>query len=444
MKRRLLAVLSALSLLSFLLCACKGAEGGTSPEHPFLYYYLKQTVSYTEETGVMGTEAREYDPETQSIQTLLSDYFSGAQSEGLTSPFFSGTKATDCKTEGTTVYLTLNSVYSRLSGVDRSLADACLSATLLQVPGIDRVCIKNLNGDADYISAGDVVLRDDSAQVQDTSVTLYFADAENRYLIAETRSTEPLDDALVPEYVVKQLIAGTKQRGLQDTIPKGTELLSVKVADGVCVVDLSVEFLSNKPQTHAAERMTVYSIVDSLTELDSVDTVEFRCDGELIEQYVQMNLSDAINRNQALIGPVQAAASEVDATLCVGGTDPMHLLQLPTRVAVPEGSTEEAATLDALLNFQGYNVYHSCIPQGTRVNSVIRENGICEVDLSGEFLSGCEDYDTQCAAMRSVAGTLLLLQDVRFVTITVEGERPDYRFFVAPIRLAYTDDWFLP
>lgn len=419
MKRFTGILLAAAALLS-ALCGCSDNPKEQSIDHPFLFYYARTQVSY-DDSGVIGTEEREFDPQTEDAAALVQDYFSGPVSSELTLTFPSDTCATNCYSDGGTVYLTLNSGYSRMSGVSKSVAEACLAKTLLQLPKIERVCIRKLNGESVWLRESDIVLSDGSAQVQDTVVTLYFADADCRYLVAEQRSAGAIADDALPEYIVRQLMAGTEQRGLVETIPEQAGLRSVRVNDGVCIVDFTVEFLTEKPATHMEERMLVYSIVDSLTELEAVDAVEIRADGESIGRYVQMDLTESFARNEAVIGPVKTASGEIDATLCVGGEYTQLLLCLPTRIAVPEDQNGEAAVLAALLQFQPYNAYYSVIPEGTEALSVTVRNGVCFIDFNQAFLSGCADSAALSAAVASVVGTMTSLEGIDGVQINVEG-----------------------
>lgn len=113
-----------------------------------------------------------------------------------------------------------------------------------------------------------------------TVVTLYFADEQAEKLVPEERE---VDREQLPAVLVEELIRGSKT-GLGRTIPEGTRVLSVKVADGVAYVDFSREFRDNHWGGSAGELMTVYSIVNSLARLEGIDRVQFLLEGEVQEE----------------------------------------------------------------------------------------------------------------------------------------------------------------
>ncbi len=64
-------------------------------------------------------------------------------------------------------------------------------------------------------------------------------------------------------------------------IPEGTELLGLDIADGVATVDLSGEFEAGGGSL--SMQLRVAQVVFTLTQFDTVDTVEFLVDGTPVE-----------------------------------------------------------------------------------------------------------------------------------------------------------------
>lgn len=418
MKRRLLFVLMAALLL---LCACTHDETTIQQEHPFSFYYAAGQIDYGQDDGVIRAEQREFDAQKEQIEALLEQYFRGPADKTLTMPFPEGTQMLNVSHEPSTAVILLSEEYTRLTGIAKSVADACLAKTLFGVEGLERVAIKAADGTVTTLTKKNIVLTDTGAQVQDTSVTLYFADVENRFLMAEERSTNPIDESLLPEFIVKQLIAGTTQRGYTNTIPAGTKLLSTRLSDGICTVDLSLDFTANGPKTHAEERMTVYSIVNSLTRLDAVSAVELRVDGESVGTYLHMNLHEPLRADESVIGPVKTASGEIKATLCI--YDGIHLLEVPMRVPTTGNEETAQAVLRALIGFESHNVYFNPIPHETGINALRVEDDLCYVDLSGEFLREMTPEDLRIA-IHSIVATLCRSELAQRVVITVDGAAP--------------------
>ena len=111
-------------------------------------------------------------------------------------------------------------------------------------------------------------------------VVLYYASDDAMGLKAEVRSV-PKDEAANPENMVNMLISGTSKEGYASVIPNGTKLNSCIVADGICTVDISEEFVS--PKGSANEQMIIYSVVNTLCRMDGIEKVKFLVDGKNVE-----------------------------------------------------------------------------------------------------------------------------------------------------------------
>lgn len=132
------------------------------------------------------------------------------------------------------------------------------------------------------------------------NVVLHFADKGGDFL-----GTEKREIALVPgiaRATVEELINGPMQGELMATIPDGTKLLDIDIANGLCRVDLSSEFRDNHWGGSSGEILTVYSLVNTLTQFSTVENVEILVEGEKIETLAgHMDLSAPVSRNAELI-----------------------------------------------------------------------------------------------------------------------------------------------
>ena len=137
-----------------------------------------------------------------------------------------------------------------------------------------------------------------SASVQGTQkpdmvpVHLYFAREDLSGLSAEIRYI-PIEQAsksvsALATLIVAELIKGpTPTSQLSATVPKDTDLIgSVEVDGHTAIVNLNQAFVNNHPGDKANEQLTIYSIVNSLTELKDIDTVAFRIEDCVREEYM--------------------------------------------------------------------------------------------------------------------------------------------------------------
>ncbi|PKM82956.1 MAG: hypothetical protein CVU89_02135 [Firmicutes bacterium HGW-Firmicutes-14] len=145
----------------------------------------------------------------------------------------------------------------------------------------------------------------ETAQAQETqgekvTLALCFADQNGDYLTIEQREI-----ALVPglaRAAVNELIRGPEGKGLSTTIPEGTRLLDINIDNGLCTVDFSSEFRENHWGGSSGEILTVYSVVNTLTQFATVEKVEILVEGQRIETLAgHMDLTVPVYRNTQII-----------------------------------------------------------------------------------------------------------------------------------------------
>lgn len=115
--------------------------------------------------------------------------------------------------------------------------------------------------------------------VNTVKLVLYYPNAEATGLIAANRTVEVTDQEII-KAIINEL--AVPPSGLEKPLPRGTTLLGATVsADGLATIDLSQEFQTNFNGGSAGEQMTLYSIVNSLTALPNVDSVQLLIAGDI-------------------------------------------------------------------------------------------------------------------------------------------------------------------
>lgn len=118
-------------------------------------------------------------------------------------------------------------------------------------------------------------------EIRKTIISLYFKNIETNSLIAEAKCIDVRDLAENPyTYLINLLIAGPESEKLESAIPEGTKVNSCVLKGDTVYVDLSKEFIENSPSGVEEESMVVYSIVNTLTELNEVSGVKILINGE--------------------------------------------------------------------------------------------------------------------------------------------------------------------
>lgn len=137
--------------------------------------------------------------------------------------------------------------------------------------------------------------------VEDWEVVLYFADAEAMYLEAETGVISTTAADLYSD-TLKELVKGPRTDYLIKTIPEGVRILSVDINNGDCRVNFSQELVDNHWGGSTGERMTVYSIVNTLTQFAEIDRVKILIEGQEINTLAgHMDLTIYLEPDRELI-----------------------------------------------------------------------------------------------------------------------------------------------
>ena len=128
---------------------------------------------------------------------------------------------------------------------------------------------------------------------------LYFPDNNVDKLHLELRELLVSNDGTA-RAAVEGLIEGPLTN-LAPSIPEGTQLLGISILNGVCTVDFSQAFVDNHISGSSNDLMTVYSIVNTLTEFDSIDKVRFLIEGKTGATFGNFVFNEAFVRRQDLI-----------------------------------------------------------------------------------------------------------------------------------------------
>ena len=174
--------------------------------------------------------------------------------------------------------------------------------TLCQIPGISTVRVtcggEPILGD-EFISGDEINLAsdDDCATVLD----LYFADNDKTGLVKEYRRINITDKQPVEQYIVAELIKGPKTKSCERLLSADTGILSVETTDGTCYVNFKQDFIAKNSAQNDIARLMIYSIVNSLTESDDVDNVQFLVDGKKTASFNGIKFEDLFYRNESLI-----------------------------------------------------------------------------------------------------------------------------------------------
>jgi len=280
MKRVVLNMVVML-LLVLGLVGCQKEE--VKGKYQYKVYYLDRS-----ETKV---DFYEYYTDTEDMETLLAElteqmvtvpkdvnHHETVHNFGIT-----GTEVKENR-----LIVTVDEAYKKLSPTTEVLTRAALVRTFTQIEGIDFVSMKvneedltdSLGGIVGIMDAGQFVDNTGSEinAYENTELILYFASEDGKQLIRAKRPVIYNSNISMEKLVVEQLIGGPVSKDVYPTLSKNTKIVGVTLKDRICYVNLNEGFLEQ--MSNVSPEVTVYSLVNSLTELNSVDKVQIFINGK--------------------------------------------------------------------------------------------------------------------------------------------------------------------
>ena len=287
MKKRVVC-LAALILLMLLSAAC-GFRPDAGDDGLRLWFAVPEDRQSREVAAALGSAPY---TGTQSVPDLLAALLAGPpQDSELVSLIPPGTELLSWSVAGRMAYVELSDEYAQLSGIDRTIADYCVTLTLSQLSGVDRVALSAGGGGSRVLRTGDVIFSGAEEEPVDVPASLYFRRAGGTALVFELRVFRLTEDETPARAVLEALIAGPRDAGLVGLLPQELTVRAVWVDDGVCYADLSDALLAAMPDSPREQELMITSIVDTLCSLDTVDQVQLLVEGEPLTVYGGLDLS---------------------------------------------------------------------------------------------------------------------------------------------------------
>lgn len=209
----------------------------------------------------------------------------------------------DYRLENSRLILDMSENYRELDKTREILVRAGLVKSFDQIDGVDSVQIL-INGSARMAADGSelpAMTLSDFVEAEGREIdayqygtfTLYFADSDGKHLVAEKQKVYYSTSVSREKEVMELLLRGPVNTQLLATMPADLKILNVTLSDGTVYVNLNDAFLNGTPQV--AEKTVVYSLVNSLLELEGTQKVQISINGE-----TKYALGDGIDLSQYL------------------------------------------------------------------------------------------------------------------------------------------------
>lgn len=157
------------------------------------------------------------------------------------------------------------------------------------------ILLFNTNVEVEYVPEEEIANTD----LRKTMITLYFQNAQSKELQKESRLIDSKELLLDP-YVelLNMLMNGPESDSLEKAIPEGTKLLGVELKGNCLNINFSKEFIENCKESEKEKKNTVYSIVNTLTELTEVNSVKILVEGEERDDFKDIGLDFSVEINR--------------------------------------------------------------------------------------------------------------------------------------------------
>ena len=201
--------------------------------------------------------------------------------------------------------INLNKSLNLLSSQDKKTSVGAIVYSVLGfMPNIDG--IKFTANGKDFEE--NIYTKNDFADMLGNEITLYFAN-EAGIVLSGVNRTVLQSRAGLPQTILEELIKGP-QKGEGDNLvavfPEGVDeydINQVYIAGDIAVVNFSSGILSRTQEmTEEQEKIMIYSVVDSLTNLQGIKSVQFLIDGNVTDNLCgYIDISDPILKNPGII-----------------------------------------------------------------------------------------------------------------------------------------------
>lgn len=296
-------LLLLLLLFTILTTGCRREE--TPTDGSVVYYLNKDATAVVPVAHKMTGDS----PEIQ-VEEFLAMLEETPESVDLRRTIPENVKLLSYSLDRQQLYLDFSAEYFNMDKATEVLVRAALVKTMVQIEEVSFVGIriageplKDSKGTGIGLMNENTFLDNMGSEEHATKIVnynLYFANKNGDKLTPQSTVIEYNANVALEKVVVEQLIAGPSEKGYYATIPKDTKVMSVTTKDGVCYVNLDTGFTAQGYDVLGT--VTIYSIVNSLTELPGITSVQILVNGETSITYKDnISLETTFQRNPEMI-----------------------------------------------------------------------------------------------------------------------------------------------
>lgn len=286
MKKYINIALSIVLIAAFTIVQVGCGKVKKEKQSEFSIYYIDKS-----ETKIAS---REYIPKEEDVHKLIPELLDelsmkntsyGAVPQNVT---INGIDLTDG-----IATIDFSETYDEMSKDREVLCRSAVVLTLTQIPSVEYVSFtindfpyrKKDGNFAGVMKASDFVadLGGGNNIFAKADFTLYFANEKGtglkEYKLADANYGEKTKE----QFIIEQLIKGPAEDGYTPTLSPKLTVMSIVTANNICYVDFAENFLTE--QSKVSNELVIYSIVNSLSELNDIHKVQISVNGDSALKY---------------------------------------------------------------------------------------------------------------------------------------------------------------
>ncbi len=303
MKKRLIPILIALGVL---ITGCT-ANTVPSPAPERILIYRVLTPDYQSDGKLLQSETVAIDKSKESVLQAKAAISEKPQNESLQCPLPTGVIIQDAKLDENCVNVYMNSLYLDVSGIEKTIMNSCITMTMCSIKGVDfvTICVGS-EVIEDKLSTEDFLLFDNIINSRMAQVRIYFPKTTEKILGSEYHTISFDDENSAERAILDTLLQGPTSNSLKRGFPFGTIVLSVYTQDGICSVSLSGISPDDGSLKSDEAKLAVYSIVNSLTSLAGIKSVQILIDGKQVQSIWGFSILSPLSKDESIIGSAVA------------------------------------------------------------------------------------------------------------------------------------------
>lgn len=302
--------------LTFLISGC--FKNGRLEKAEYVVYYLNN-----EETALVETPFLTLQNDEESLLMQLKEALNqGPKDKEYKRSLPDEVEIIRCSIENGQLGITFSKEYLELANYEEVLCRAAVVKTFSQLASVDNISfyvndilVSDRNSAPLSVMTADSFIENSGASInayQTEVLVLYFANDTGDKLIKAEKELRYDSNVPLEKIIVEELMKGPFTEDTYPVIPEETKLNSISLKDGVCYVNFDRQFL--KQTYDVQEEIAIYAIVNSLSEMNTISSVQISVESETDIVYREsISLDQLFERNLDLVKEEKNSSSADDS-----------------------------------------------------------------------------------------------------------------------------------